>query len=249
MALVLFTVCLSFSFPVLLDGDIQADSQETVVIVPEVTPDDSIEEIVLDYAKVATEVKHQESMGRDVKVVDPGVPDSEPERKVVEKMKEIIGNDRFVPGDRDAEPQKDRAQPPEERSEPPMEKPSEPVRSDMTDVQPDVDFVEEVADFMDSTGDARLADASERLRSIPWSILMDLNESFVAVTSLPTERKDSGAEADDDADDFHIEEREEEPVPEFTSDEFPPEPIEDDAYDAGIPQFYYTGVTTSGQTS
>ncbi len=249
MALVLFAVCLSFSFPALLGGEIQADSRETVVIVPEATPDGSIEEIVLDYAKIASEVKHLESMGRDVKVVDPGMPDSEPERKVVEKMKEIIGNDRFVPGDRDAEPQGERAQPPEERSEPPAEKRTEPVRSDMADVQPDTGFVEEVADYMDSTGDAKLADASKHLRSIPWSILMDMNESFVAVTSLPSDRKDGGSDADDDAEDICIEEREEEPVPEFTSDEFPPEPIGDDAYDAGIPQFYYTGVTTSGQTS
>ncbi len=249
MALVLFAVCLSFSFPAFLGGEVQAGPAETVVIVPETSPEDSIEEVVLDYAKIASEVKHQESMGRDVKVVDPGMPDAEPERKVVEKMKEIIGNDRFVPGDRDAGPPMDRVQSPEGRPEPSSEKQSEPVRNDMTDVRPDEGFVEEIADYMDSTGDAKLADASRVLRNIPWSILIDLNESFVAVTSLPADRKDGVDDADDDDADICIEEREEEPVPGVMPDEFPPEPVEDVAYDAGIPQFYYTGVTTSGQTS
>ncbi len=253
MALVLFAVCLSFSFPALLGGEVQAEPSETVVIVPEVDSGGSIEDTVLEYAKVSAEVHRQESMGRDVKVVDPGMPDSEPERKVVEKMKEIIGNDRFVPGDRHEEPARDqpgdmREHPEKKEMEPPSERPAEQVR-DTADVQPDSGFVEEIADYMDSTGDAKLADASRVLRSIPWSILIDFNESFVAVTSLPSERKDGVDDSDEEDADICIEEREEEPVPGYMPDEFPPEPVEDVAYDAGIPQFYYTGVTTSGQTS
>lgn len=269
VASMLLVACAIFSTPLFIwDGtttDASSASAGTtgkvVVIVPETDESTSVEDAVIDYAKIQAEKKDMESNGTKVFVVgQPGSPDDK-KTGIVDEMKDMIGNGVPPRGDdRGHGPDKnlggcDKGPKGDDGREPPAPvehakkyKPEPKVisSSDIT-AEPDREFIQNVIDYIDGLEDPELAHVADELRIVlSWMSLWDFNESLSAVISQSTEKRDSDADPDD-TDNLSFEpleaDEDDEPAPEFDIPD--PSPVETASADEAV-QFYYMGVTTSG---
>ena len=269
VAAMMLALCVSFSVPFFTGQEATGDEAETIVIVPETDASDDVVEVVEEYAKIYSEVKHQESMGRDVKVVGQKGPADGPRGELIDGMKDMVGKDHFVPGEGerrempydDGRPEAaDRpgAEMPlgdgiqEDREEPPEEKlPAQVVQSSELQSNPDPEFIQKVAELIEEIGAPDSASEAKALRDYAaWLLLQDLND-ILSTGAVGTDRKDG----DDDAPDHDgttagepvlVEDDGGDPGPESLQDPSPHGGIEPAWPHADIFS-YYMGVTTCGQ--
>ena len=237
-----FLLMLSFAVlvsPILSVSDADEREPETVVIVSESKPDITLKEMVIDYAKVYTEVKDNLSDDRKVIVDDRHLPKDEGQKDIMQKMREIIGNDHF-------------RQPPEPVGEPP-EKPSEPERKEMkvikideTDTKPSEEFLNKVVDYIDEMGTPESREASEFIRQyLSWIIVQNLNDALSGTAVSLNDRKNEDLAVEEtDSGGPVLAEVEEDDTPEPLPEIIIPTSLSD------VPDVdlrpYYTGVTTCG---
>lgn len=267
VAAMMLAVCAAFSVPAFTGTDASGDEAGTIVIVPESDSSSDVTELVEEYAKIYSEVKHQESMGRDVKVVEPKKPSDEARSELIDGMKDMVGKDHFVPseGDRPEMPAegrgtygpddrmlKDGDGPEEARAEPPEKKAAAEVMlsSDLESV-PDPEFIQKVAELIEKIGAPDSASEARALRDYAsWLLLQDLND-ILSTGSVGIDRKDG----DDDAPDNDGAMPGEPCIAEADDDDPGSEPLPDPspygcterAWPHADVFSYYTGVTTCGQ--
>jgi len=255
VAAMMLAVCAAFSVPAFTGTEASGDEAGTIVIVPESDPSSDVTELVEEYAKIYSEVKHQESMGHDVKVADPK-----------DGMKDMVGKDHFVPdrGDRPEMPGEGRGadrpdgeklqssdRPEEARSEPPEKDAAQVVSSSDLESVPDPEFIQKVADLIEKIGAPDSASEAKALRDYAsWLLLQDLND-ILSTGSIGFDRKDG----DDDAPDHDGAMPGEPCIAEADDDDPGSEPLPDPspygsterAWPHADVFSYYTGVTTCGQ--
>ena len=266
VAAMMLAVCAAFSVPAFTGTEASGDEAGTIVIVPESDPSSDVTELVEEYAKIYSEVKHQESMGHDVKVADPKGPSDEARSELIDGMKDMVGKDHFVPdrGDRPEMPGEGRGadrpdgeklqssdRPEEARSEPPEKDAAQVVSSSDLESVPDPEFIQKVADLIEKIGAPDSASEAKALRDYAsWLLLQDLND-ILSTGSIGFDRKDG----DDDAPD-HDGAMPGEPCIAEADDEDPgseplPDPSPYGCTERAWPHAdvfsYYTGVTTCGQ--
>ncbi len=264
MAAMMLAVCAAFAVPAFIGQAASGDETETIVIVPESDSSAETAEVVEEYAKIYSEVKHQEAMGRDVKVVEPRGPSDKPADPLIDGMKDMVGKDRFVPdgrgmpGEGDGAEPKDprdaRDAPPEACAEPSEKRDAAPckvISSSEIESAPDPEFIQKVADLIEEIGMPDSAGEAKALRDYAaWLLLQDLNDILSTASVGSADRKDGIGDpgnADDAAagEPVLTEADSEDPGAETVPDPSPYPP-------ACVRQpcealfSYYTGVTTCG---
>ncbi len=239
---VLLLLTLSFAVlisPILTVSDADGREPEKVVIVTEPKPDITLREMVVDYAKVYAEVKHNISDNREVIVDDRHYPEDRGQRDVMEKMHDIIGKDHF------RQPPEPTGEPPEKHLNP-EKKDVKVIRIDESDTEPSREFLEEVADYLDGMGTPESKETSDFIRQyISWLIVQNLNDALSGTAVTLNDRKDE---------DFNAEETDScGPVLVEVTEEDSPEPVHEiiiPFYQPDVPGVgirpYYSGVTTCG---
>ncbi len=264
MAAMMLAVCAAFAVPAFTGLAASGDETETVVIVSDPDPSAETAEVVEEYAKIYSEVKHQEAMGRDVKVVAPDEPRDKPADPLIDGMKDMVGKDRFVPGDREmpeAEPKdvpdapREGDAPSEAREEPP-EKRDEPsctvISLSEAEPAPDPEFIQKVADLIEEIGAPDSAGDAKALRDYAaWLLLQDLNDILSTASVGTADRKDGigDVQSPDDAAMGEPVMVEADPEDPGTGDISDPSPYQAADLRQPCEAFfsYYTGVTTCGQ--
>ncbi len=266
VAAMMLAICAAFSVPAFIGTDASGDEAGTIVIVPESDPSSDVTELVEEYAKIYSEVKHQESMGHDVKVVDPKRPGDEARSELIDGMKDMVGKDHFVPGEEDRpeapgegcdtdrpndEMPQNSDRPEEARPEPPEKGAAQVVSSSDLESAPDPEFIQKVADLIEKIGAPDSASEAKALRDYAsWLLLQDLND-ILSTGSVGIDRKDG----DDDAPDHDGTVPGEPCIAEADDDDPGSEPLPDPSPYGCTERVwphadvfsYYTGVTTCGQ--
>ena len=234
--------CAAFISPVFAWSDGSEQEPETVVIVTESKSDTTLTEMVIDYAKVYTEVKDNISNDRNVIVDDRHSPMDDGQRDVMQKMRDMIGMDHFRPSNQPPEPM---GEPPEKPSIP-EEKGTKVVNISESDVKPSQEFLNEVVEYIDEMGTPEANEASESIKQyISWLILQNLNDTLSGTVVVLNDRKDDDLSTDE----IHSGE----PVFVEVVEDDAPEPMPDVVIPLSlseVPDFdlrpHYSGVTTCG---
>lgn len=243
--------CVAFISPVFAWSDASEQETETVVIVTESKPETTLTEMVIDYAKVYSEVKENISNDRNIIIDDRHSPNDEGQRDVMQKMRDIIGMEHFRP----SEPQGPMCgtQCPEPMGEPP-ERPMMPdkdaglkvINIQDSEVTPSTEFMNEIVGYIDQVDSPEANEASESIRQyISWLILQNLNDTLSGTVVTLNDRKHDNV-VDDEIENSEpvLVEVVDDDVPEPMPDIFIP-PSRSDVPDVDS-RPYYSGVTTCG---
>lgn len=246
--------CVAFISPVFAWSDASEQETETIVIVTESKSDTTLTELVIDYAKVYSEVKENVSNSRNVVIDDRHSPTDDQQKDVMQKMRDIIGSQHFrdnvppepkdVPKDEPKDGQN--SERPEMPPMPEKDKSVKVINIDDSEARPSAEFLDEVVSYIEEMGTPEANEASETIRQyISWLILENLNDALSGAVVTLNDRKNDEI-VDDDINDF-------EPVIEEVVEDDAPEPMPDVVIPPSLPDVpdvdmrpYYSGVTTCG---
>lgn len=242
--------CVAFVSPVFAWSDASEQETETIVIVTESKSETTLTELVIDYAKVYSEVKENVSNDRNVVIDDRHSPMDEQQRDVVQKMRDIIGTQHFCdpapPEPKDGFKGGPEGKPSEMPPMPKKEGSVKVVNIEDSDARPSAEFLDEVVNYIEEMGTPEANEASETIRQyITWLILENLNDTLSGAVVSLNDRKDDDVVEDDINDS--------EPVMVEVVENDAPEPMPDvvippslsDVSDVDM-RPYYSGVTTCG---